>query len=108
MRLLPRTVPGTWLLAGAVWLGGCGALWWVLPARPRTQGAVPASVGDKRSSFDEPTVVAIQPDRGTAAIMAVIHAWSGSFASGISEEPRDLPSLCGPVRILDLTSGRER
>jgi WD40 repeat protein len=35
IRLLPRTPRGTWLLAGAVWLVGCGALWWVLPYRPR-------------------------------------------------------------------------
>jgi hypothetical protein len=34
-RLLPRTPRGTWLLAGAVWLAGCGALWWAVPYRPR-------------------------------------------------------------------------
>src|SRR5262245_40774592 len=27
MRLLPRSPRGTWLLAGAVWVAGCGALW---------------------------------------------------------------------------------
>jgi WD40 repeat protein len=35
MRLLPRSSRGTWLLAGAAWLAGCGALWWALPHRPR-------------------------------------------------------------------------
>jgi len=35
IRLLPRTLRGTWLLAGAVWLAGVGALWWALPYRPR-------------------------------------------------------------------------
>ncbi|HTK76221.1 MAG TPA: hypothetical protein VL371_13240, partial [Gemmataceae bacterium] len=35
MRLLPRTPRGTWLLAGAVWLTGCGVLWWAVPYRPR-------------------------------------------------------------------------
>jgi hypothetical protein len=35
IRLLPRTPRGTWLLAGAVWLAGCGALWWALPYCPR-------------------------------------------------------------------------
>src|SRR5262249_53528499 len=35
IRLMPRTPRGTWLLAGAVWLTGCAALWWVLPYRPR-------------------------------------------------------------------------
>lgn len=46
MRLLPRSPRGTWLLAGAVWLAGCGALWWVLPYRPRAMWPteVPASV----------------------------------------------------------------
>lgn len=37
MRLLPMTPRGTWLLAGAIWLAGCGALWWVLPYRPRAE-----------------------------------------------------------------------
>lgn len=35
IRLLPRTPRGTSLLAGAVWLAGCAALWWALPYRPR-------------------------------------------------------------------------
>src|SRR5437763_537447 len=35
MRLMPKTPRGTWLLAGAVWLAGCGALWWALPYRPQ-------------------------------------------------------------------------
>src|SRR5262245_21410136 len=35
MRLLPRTVRGTWLLAGAVWLAGAAAFWSVLGPLPR-------------------------------------------------------------------------
>jgi WD40 repeat protein len=35
MRLLPRSPRGTWLLAGTVWVAGCGALWWALPVQPR-------------------------------------------------------------------------
>ncbi|HTK73892.1 MAG TPA: hypothetical protein VL371_01470 [Gemmataceae bacterium] len=39
IRLLLRSPRGTWLLAGAVWLAGCGALWSVLPYRPRAAWA---------------------------------------------------------------------
>jgi WD40 repeat protein len=39
VRLLPKTPCGTWLLAGAVWLVGCGALWWAMPYRPRASWA---------------------------------------------------------------------
>jgi hypothetical protein len=39
MRLLPRTRCGTWMLAIAFWLTGCGALWCVLPSRPRAAWA---------------------------------------------------------------------
>src|SRR4051794_6534525 len=35
IRLLPRTLRGTWLLAGMVGVAGCGVLWWALPYRPR-------------------------------------------------------------------------
>ena len=35
MQVLPRTPRGMWLRAGAVWLAGVAALWWVLPYRPR-------------------------------------------------------------------------
>src|SRR5436853_535525 len=31
MRVVPRTVLGTWLLAGTAWLAGCAAIWWLLP-----------------------------------------------------------------------------
>jgi hypothetical protein len=39
MLRLPRTPRGTWLLAGAVWLAGVGALWCMLPYRPRAAWA---------------------------------------------------------------------
>ena len=35
IRLLPRTLRGTWLLAGVLWVAACAALWWALPVRPR-------------------------------------------------------------------------
>jgi hypothetical protein len=35
IRMLPQSPRGTWLLAGAVWLAGCGAFWWAVPYRPR-------------------------------------------------------------------------
>jgi hypothetical protein len=35
IRLLPRTPHGTWLLAGVLWLAGCGVVWWAVPCRPR-------------------------------------------------------------------------
>ena len=37
MRLLPRTVRGTWALAAAAWLAGCALAWPLLPARPRAE-----------------------------------------------------------------------
>jgi WD40 repeat protein len=44
MRVLPRTVRGTWALAAAAWLAGCAAVWWALPVRPRAMCRV--SPGD--------------------------------------------------------------
>src|SRR5262245_4425242 len=41
IRLLPRTPRGTWLLAGAVWLAGVGALWYLVPAVPRAEWTLP-------------------------------------------------------------------
>src|SRR5262249_31996086 len=34
---------GTWGLAAAVWVAGCGALWWTVPERPRTAWQSPRS-----------------------------------------------------------------
>src|SRR5579871_6523765 len=45
MRLLPRTVRGTVLLAAAVWLAGAVPLWNLLPVRPRATWTLPTDAG---------------------------------------------------------------
>jgi WD40 repeat protein len=37
MRLWPRTIRGTWLLALAAWIAGCAGVWWLTPVRPRAE-----------------------------------------------------------------------
>jgi WD40 repeat protein len=41
MRLLPRTVRGTWVLAAAAWAAGCAAAWGLLPNAPRSTLRLP-------------------------------------------------------------------
>jgi WD40 repeat protein len=43
MRLPPRSPAGTWLLAAAVWLAGCGVAWLIIPPRPRAAIAEPGT-----------------------------------------------------------------
>jgi hypothetical protein len=44
MRLLPCSLRGIWLLAGAVWCAACAGLWWALPVVPRAVIAVEPGV----------------------------------------------------------------
>jgi WD40 repeat protein len=43
MRVLPRTVCGTRLLAVTAWMVLCAAAWWVLPIQPRATWRLPES-----------------------------------------------------------------
>jgi WD40 repeat protein len=88
IRLLPRTPRGTWLLAGAVWLAGCSALWWVLPYRPRAAWAT-----------EEPAVVhGFIP--GTAVVL-ISMPWS----STIDGPPGP---MLGPLVARDTATGQVR
>jgi len=102
IRLLPRSPRGTWLLAAAVWLATCGALWWMLPPAPRAEWRVPFDPGER--CISTPSVVAVRPDRRTVAVVENIIAWNDSdFTDG-----RELAFYRGPVCILDAEADRER
>jgi hypothetical protein len=102
IRLLPRTPRGTWLLAGAVSLAGCGVLWWIPPPAPRAEWTVPGHGERSANGHDSsPWVLAVRPDRGAIIAIGSIYLWSGHL--------RDLDAhLCGPLQILDVATGRER
>jgi hypothetical protein len=88
MRLLPRTPRGTWLLATAVWLAGCVALWWALPYRPRAAWAT-----------EEPAVVhGFIP--GTAVVLT-----SSPWSSTIDGPPGP---MLGPLVARDAATGAAR
>ena len=89
IRLLPRTPRGTWLLAGAVWLGGVGALWWALPYRPRAAWAT-----------EEPAVVhGFIPD--TMVLLT-------SSPSSPNDLGRPVEPMLGPVLARDAATGLVR
>jgi hypothetical protein len=88
IRLLPGSPRGTWLLAGAVWLAGCGALWWALPYRPRAAWAT-----------EEPAVVhGFIP--GTAVVLT-----SMPWSSTIDGPPGP---MLGPLVARDAATGEVR
>src|SRR5205814_1030868 len=82
MRVLPRTVRGTWALAAAAWLAGCAAVWWALPVRPRAEWKVPA----------EDCLMELFAENLTAVTFG--------GANG--------PHYTGPLRLWDSTTGRVR
>jgi hypothetical protein len=85
---LPRTPRGTWLLAAAVWLVLCGALWSVLPYRPRASWPT-----------EEPAVVhGFVP--GTAVVLTSM-PWSGT----IDGPPGP---MLGPLVARDAATGEVR
>jgi WD40 repeat protein len=88
IRLLPRSPSRTWLLAGAVWLAGCGALWCVLPYRPRASWPT-----------EEPAVVhGFVP--GTSVVLTSM-PWSGT----IDGPPGP---MLGPLVARDAATGEVR
>jgi hypothetical protein len=77
--ILAKTVRGTWLLAGAVWLTLCGVAWSVLPVRPRTV----ISVDDRLLWFrlsPDGRYCAVFTHHGPkdASTLRVWDAWTGS------------------------------
>jgi WD40 repeat protein len=89
MPLLPRTVRGTWLLAGAVWVAWCGAFWFGLPVRPRAEWRLP----------EESYLVGVRPDKCTLVTARI--GWTGTICT-------QFPMPHGPVRLRDLATGHER
>jgi hypothetical protein len=105
MRLLPKTPRGTWLLAGAVWLTGVGALWWMLSPTPCGEWRVPFDRERRHDSV--PTVFAVVPDRRSVAVVGGIVAWGGGGPVN-TDDPPDWPAYRGPVQILDFGADGER
>jgi hypothetical protein len=84
MRLLPRTARGTWLLAGAVWLAWCGAVWSVLPVRPRAVWTMP-----------EPSrIIGFLPNTSTLVTAAFVEEQRTRGGTPIGH-------LSGPLRFWD-------
>jgi WD40 repeat protein len=129
MRLLPRSAKGTWLLAAAVWMGGCAGMWWLIPLRPRAVMTVPGdnSVLGVSPGGKAVTLMGRGAEEGDRVPVRVWDTVAGSLRTVVSE--KDVQATCaqspdgrwlavgvGPVdreggvnrlRILDLTTGSE-
>src|SRR5262245_23515558 len=103
IRLFPRSPRGTWLLAGAVWLAGCGTLWWALPPAPTAEWTVP-DFTEQWGTAVEPDLVAVNSRNGIAAIAG--HQFAFSYI-GHPDGMNYLNHYRGPVRVFDLMTGRE-
>jgi hypothetical protein len=84
MHLLPKKPRATWLLAGAVWLAGVGALWWALPTIPRGEWRLPT-----------PGMLIGYGADGTILSLAVHY----------DSRTDKLPRRTGPLRIHDAETG---
>jgi hypothetical protein len=103
MRLLPKTPRGTWALAGAVWLAGCGALWWALPYAPHPHWAVPTVDGEKWDFATGPEIITVRQDQSTIAVAGRARVFSMDAKADIDDVRLDK----GPIQIFDLPTGRE-
>jgi hypothetical protein len=133
MRVLPRTVRGTWLLAGTVWLALCAAAWWALPAWPRAVIAVPGAhrllgvgpggrtvvVDGAEDVNDWPPTVAIRAwDTGAGSIRTVLPAKNGFATRALSPDGQWLAvqewladqnrrGIVRTVRLINLITGHD-
>jgi WD40 repeat protein len=89
MRILPRTTKGTWLLAAAVWVGGCACVWWLVPMQPRSTWRLPEA--GRPVGFLPGGEVLITSGGHTA--FSVIHRIPDEYS--------------GPFRLWDIATGRQ-
>jgi WD40 repeat protein len=121
MRLLPRSARGTWLLATAVWAGGCAVLWTLMPVVPRAHANIPSSsaLGVEPGGRSVTLLDVPENDDGRSSLR-VWNTTTGAirtFDTGKGRVPSCAKSADGRwlaiptdskrVRIFDLTTGNE-
>src|SRR4051812_11217058 len=95
MRLLPRTVRRTWLLAAAAWLGLSLAAWYALPPRPRAVIAEAATHWPRAFSSDGRWLVTEGYDTDEP-VQADVRIWNAATGQPTPNLPR-LPNNANAV-----------